>query len=400
MRTAPFAPWPVFGEEEIAAAVGVLRSGRVNSWTGSEVQAFEQEFARLVACRHAVAVANGTVALELALKALGVGPGDDVIVTARSFVASAGCCLVQGARPVFADVDAESQNITADSIRDVLTPRTKAIIAVHLAGWPCEMDPIMRLARQHGLAVIEDCAQAHGATYRGQPVGSLGDVAAFSFCQDKILTTGGEGGMLTTNRTDLWEKSWAYKDHGKSFRVRGRKPAPGFRWVHDQPGTNWRLTEMQAAIGRVMLCKLPEWLNRRRHLAAVLSDGLAGIDALRLPMPPPHVEHSYYKYYVFLRPGCLQPGWTRDRLLRALQAEGIPCSSGICPEIYREKAFDRPGLRPAKRLPVAAELGRRSIMLLVHPTLSEHDMADTVAAIRKVLAAAATTRTSQSRRAA
>jgi dTDP-4-amino-4,6-dideoxygalactose transaminase/lipopolysaccharide/colanic/teichoic acid biosynthesis glycosyltransferase len=386
----PFPPWPVFDEEMIDAASAVLRSGKVNYWTGQEARSFEREFAEFCGSRHAVALANGTVALELALAAVGVGPGDEVVVTCRSFVASASCCVVRGARPVFADVDPVSQNVTAESIRPCLTPRTKAVIAVHLAGWPCDMDPILRLARERGLLVIEDCAQAHGATYKGRPVGSLGHAAAFSFCQDKIITTGGEGGMLTTSDRSLWERAWSFKDHGKCWSaVERSKPGGAFQWLHRSIGTNGRMTEMQAAIGRVMLRRLPEWLRVRRQHAAMLHAELAGLPGLRVAVPPPHVEHSYYKYYAFVEPEQLRPGWSRDRIVEALRDQGIPCGSGICPEIYLEAAFNDLDCRPTRRLPIAKRLGETSMMFLMHPTLTEHEIRDTCRAVRKVLHAAA-----------
>lgn len=389
VRKDPLAPWPLFDPEMIQAATSVLQSGKVNYWTGNECRAFEEEFAAVAGCRYGVALANGTVALELALKALDIGPGDEVIVTCRSFFASAGCCVTCGAAPIFADVDPDSQNITAESIRAAVTPHTKAIIAVHLAGWPCEMDPILALARERGLWVIEDCAQAHGATYRGRPVGSLGHVAAFSFCQDKILSTGGEGGMLTTSDPEIWQKAWSYKDHGKSWNAVHHSNHPTvFKWLHESFGTNWRMTEFQAAIGRVALRRLPQWVEIRRHHAELLDRRLSRLPAIRTAFPPAHAGHSYYKYYAFLRPEELRPGWDRDRVVRALQAEGIPCGSGTCPEIYREQAFQgRPEL-PQRSLPVAAELGRTSLMLLVHPTLTPDDISTAAFAVEKVLSAA------------
>ena len=264
-----FSSWPHYDEDEVTAAMRVLQSGRVNYWTGQEGRQFEQEYAALVGAKYAVALMNGSVALEASLVALGMAPGDEVVVTSRTFIASASCVIMRGGRPVMADVDPVSQNITAETIAAALTPRTKGIIAVHLAGWPCDMDPIMNLAREKGLWVVEDCAQANGAIYKGRQVGSMGDVAAFSFCQDKIITTGGEGGMVTTNRHDIWDKIWSYKDHGKSFdAVYYREHPPGFRWLHESFGTNWRMTEMQAAIGRVQLRKLPQWLTLRRRNAA------------------------------------------------------------------------------------------------------------------------------------
>ncbi|MBS1801660.1 MAG: DegT/DnrJ/EryC1/StrS family aminotransferase [Acidobacteria bacterium] len=388
VRTRTLAPWPSLSEDEVQAVSNVLRSGKLNYWTGEEVRQFENEFASFAGCQHAIAVANGTVALELALYALEIGTGDEVIVPSRTFVASASCAIMRGARPVFADVDPISQTITADSISEVLSPRTKAIIAVHLAGWPCDMDPIIDLARKHGLRVIEDCAQAHGATYKGRPVGCLGDAAAFSFCQDKIMSTGGEGGMLTTNDDDLWRRAWSFKDHGKDHDAAYEQHhSSEFRWLHDSFGTNWRLTEMQAAIGRSLLAKLPSQLERRRTNADILSQRFRTLPALRVTAPPREIHHAYYKYYVFLRPEWLQAGWNRDRFLQAVVAEGIPCFCGSCSEVYLERAFPE-SMRPAQRLDVARQLGETSLMFLVHPTLNEQDMLDTAQAVEKVLSIA------------
>jgi dTDP-4-amino-4,6-dideoxygalactose transaminase len=377
--------WPRFDEDQIARAVAVLRSGKVNYWTGDEGRAFESEVARACGAGYAIALANGTVALELALHVLGIGPGDEVVVTPRSFVASAGVVVLRGARPVFADVDPDSQNLTPATVRAVLSPRTRAIIAVHLAGWPCEMDGLSELARAHDLKLIEDCAQAHGATYQGRPVGSIGDLAAFSFCQDKIMTTGGEGGMLTTADEDLWRAAWAYKDHGKSYdAVYHRDHPPGFRWVHESVGTNWRMTEPQAAIGRVQLRRLPEWLSARRRNAAILAARLRALPLLRVPEPPGHVGHARYKFYAFIREDRLARGWNRDRVMAAIADRGVPCFSGSCSEIYRERAFVDRDLAPPRPLPVAAALGASSLMLLVHPTLTPEHMTFACDAVEEV----------------
>ncbi len=385
-RSTPFAPWPWFEEEVLEAAMQPLRSGKVNYWTGDEGRQFETEYAASVGCKHAIVVANGTVALELALYALGIGPGDEVIVASRTFIASASCIVMRGATPVMADVDRDSQNITAYTIRAALTSRTKAIIAVHLAGWPCDMDGVLTVASEHGLKVIEDCAQAHGAEYKGRLVGSMGNINAFSFCQDKIMTLGGEGGLVTTNDSTLWSPAWAYKDHGKSHdAVYNRIHPDGFRWLHESFGTNWRITEMQSAMGRVLLRNLPEMVGRRRRHAATLTQRFLEMSALRVTVAPADIAHSYYKYYVFLRPERLRAGWTRDRVIDSIKAEGIPCFSGSCSEIYLEKAFSS-DMRPLERLPVAKELGETSLMFLVHPTLSDNDMYDTADAVEKVLA--------------
>ncbi len=379
------APWPFFAADEIAAAQSVLKSGKVNYWTGEEGRFFEKEFSTFTGTRYAVALANGTVALELALYAFGIGPGDEVIVTSRTFIASASCIVMRGATPVMADVDPVSQNITAETIKPLITQRTKAIIAVHLAGWPCDMDPIMELAQKYNLKVIEDCAQAHGATYKGKPVGLLGHAAAFSFCQDKIITTGGEGGMLTTNDQAVWEKAWSYKDHGKNYdAVYGPQRGNGFRWIHDSFGTNWRMTELQSAIGRIQLRKLPSWLKKRRANASLLSKEFIHIPALRVTVPSPEIEHAYYKYYVFIRPEFLKQEWNRDRIQAEINAAGVPCYNGSCSEIYLENAFSE-RLRPSQRLQIAKELGETSLMFLVHPTLTTVDMKRTCSLVKKVL---------------
>ncbi|MER1967990.1 DegT/DnrJ/EryC1/StrS aminotransferase family protein [Castellaniella sp. GW247-6E4] len=372
MLNTPFPPWPSFTPEEADAVRDVVLSNRVNYWTGQECREFEREFAAWSGTRHAIALANGTVALDLALAGLGIGPGDEVVVTPRTFLASVSCVVNAGARPVFADVDSDSQNLTAGAIRAVLTPRTRAVICVHLAGWPCDMDPIMELAREHGLLVIEDCAQAHGARYKGRPVGSIGHVGAWSFCQDKVMTTGGEGGMVTTDDADLWKRMWAYKDHGKSWdAVYERQHPPGYRWLHESFGTNWRMIEVQAAIGRIQLRRMDVWHEARLRHARRIWEAARALPGLRVPEVPEGIDHAAYKCYVFLRPEALAPDWSRERILREISDQGVPAYSGSCSEVYLEKAFDGTDFRPAQRLPIARELGDTSLMFLVHPTLAD-----------------------------
>jgi dTDP-4-amino-4,6-dideoxygalactose transaminase len=380
-----FSSWPHFEADEIEAVAAVLRSGRVNYWTGDEGRQFEHEFAAFCGTKHAVCLANGTLALELALQAIGISSGDEVITTSRTFIASGSCAVMRGARPICVDVDRNSQNMTAETIREKITPRTKAIIAVHLAGWPCDMDPILSLASEYDLKVIEDCAQAQGAFYKGRPVGSMGDAAAFSFCQDKIMTTGGEGGMLTTNDSGLWNRAWSYKDHGKSYdSVFNTQRAPGFRWLHNSFGTNWRMTEMQAAIGRRALQKLSGWVKTRRANASVLTDAFSKLNGLRITQPEQEIYHAYYKYYAFVRPERLRPSWNRDRIMAALSERGVSCLSGSCGEIYLEKAFPQEW-KPDRRLPVARELAETSLLFLVHPTLSTSDMQEVANVVTDVM---------------
>ncbi|MEE8057931.1 MAG: DegT/DnrJ/EryC1/StrS aminotransferase family protein [Pseudomonadales bacterium] len=382
-----FAPWPTFSDEELASVERVLLSGKVNYWTGTEGREFEREFASYCGTQHAVALSNGTVALEVILRCFGIGEGDEVIVTPRTFIASASAIAIVGAKPIFADVDAISQNITAATVQPVLTPNTKAIIAVHLAGWPCDMDPLMSLAQDHNLKVIEDCAQAHGATYRGIPVGGIGHAAAWSFCQDKIISTGGEGGMVTTNDSTLWGKIWSYKDHGKSWSaVHERQHPPGFKWLHESVGTNLRMTEMQAAIGRIQLGKLPHWNLTRRENACRINETTRPFGIVRNIVWPDEIQHACYKHYVILNPERLKAGWNQNRIIQEISARGIPCFQGSCAEIYLEKCFEFKNLSPQTHLPVAKILGETTLMFLVHPTLTKADIANTCSVIEEVFA--------------
>jgi len=381
--------WPYFAEDEIQAVTEVLQSGKVNQWTGPHVKAFEQEFAQYIGVDHAIAMANGTVTLETALRACGVGVGNEVIVSPRTFLATASSVVMCGATPIFADVDLQSQNITAQTIAAKITPRTKAIIPVHLAGWPCEMDEIMSLAEANNLYVIEDCAQAHGAEYKGKKVGAWGHVGSFSFCQDKIMTTGGEGGMVVTNDDTLWKKMWSWKDHGKDYdTVFHTEHPPGFRWLHGDFGTNLRMSAMQAAIGSQQLTKLDHWVAMRRHYAERLKQAFAEFSCIFVPMPGPESVHAFYKFYCFVKPELLARDWNRDRIMQEITQQGIPCFSGSCSEIYLEKCFETQGLQPEQRLSNAKRLGETSLMFMVHPTLSEQDIDQTIAIIQDVLSQA------------
>lgn len=389
MLNTPFSPWPSFTQEEADAVSRVLLSNKVNYWTGSECREFEKEFAAWVGCEYAVALGNGTLALDVALKALNVGEGDEVITTPRTFLASASSIVTAGANPVFADVDLNSQAITAESIETVLTPKTKAVIVVHLGGMPAEMDAIMALSEKHGFYVIEDCAQAHGAKYKGRSVGTIGHIGAWSFCQDKIMTTGGEGGMVTTNSKELWAKMWSYKDHGKSYdAVYNAQHQPGFRWLHESFGTNWRMTEIQAVLGRIQLTRMEQWTTNRRSYGKMLDDVVKGFACIRLVEVPDYIEHAEYKHYFFVRPENLALGWDRDRIVNAVVEKGVPCMQGSCAEVYLEKAFDNTPWRPAVRLKNARLLGETSIMMLVHPTLTKDEMSKACKVLDEVLSLA------------
>jgi len=396
-----FAPWPSFSEEEAEAIKDILLSNKVNYWTGDECRIFEKEFAEWSGVKYSIALANGTLALEVALRALDIGPGDEVVVTPRTFIASISCVVNVGATPIFADVDPESGNITAETISKVLTSKTKGIICVHFAGWPCDMDPIMALASLHNIKVIEDCAQAHGAMYKGRSVGSIGHIGAWSFCQDKIMTTGGEGGMVTTNDEILWRKMWAYKDHGKSYEaVYERDHPPGFRWVHESFGSNFRIIEIQATIGRIQLKRMVEWSAKRNENALSVLKAFESFKAIRIPnfkcnrdcikdcSSLSQCQHAQYKCYVYVENAHLKEGWSRDRIIQEIEMRGVPCFQGGCSEVYLEKAFEGTGFIPKNRLPIAKMLGDTSLMFLLHPTLTQENINKTKEVIMDVLKSA------------
>ena len=391
MLNTSFTSWPSFSEEEANAVKNVLLSNKVNYWTGNECREFEKEFAVWSNSEYAIALGNGTLALDSALKALDIGFGNEVIVTSRTYIASVTSIVTAGAIPIFADIDKNSQNITTTSIRSMITKKTKAIICVHLAGWPCEMDEIIELANEFNLYVIEDCAQAHGAKYKSKPVGSIGNIGCWSFCQDKIMTTGGEGGMVTTNDKSLWSKMWSYKDHGKSYKaVYEQKHPDGFQWLNESFGTNWRMTELQGVIGRIQLKRMSNWHSNRISNALKIWNTAKQCKGLRVPSIPDYIEHAAYKCYVFIKLEELKNGWGRDKVKKEINELGVPCYAGVCPEVYLEKAFDNSGFRPKERLANAKELGQSSLMFLVHPTLTKNEIQQTCDAITSVMNLATT----------
>ena len=373
------APWPNYEADEIEAATETLSSGKVNYWTGELGKQFELAYATHVGQNYAIAVSNGTVALELALRALGIGTGDEVIVASRSYVASASCVMMVGATPIFADVDINSGNITHETVQPLISNKTKAIIPVHVGGWPCDMPAIMDLANNHQVVVIEDCAQAHGAFVGGKPVGSWGHAAIFSFCQDKIISTGGEGGMLLLRDEESYKKAWAYKDIGRSYdAVYHKEHADGFRWLVETAGSNFRMTEFQAAIGLTQLTKLPNWIAKRNNNANSLIKTLNQFDFFETPMlaSSEGSQNAYYRLYTKVKVGTIKNGLSgcdlRNYIINQLVTAGVPCFSGSCAEIYREKLFAN--LSSFYRLPNATSFSDYALCFLVHHTITPEQL--------------------------
>ena len=384
-------PWPIFEADELAAVDAVLRSGRVNYWTGDQCKLFERAWSDYHGGMHSLAMANGSLTLDTALRVLDIGAGDEVIVSPRSYVASAMCAVLAGAKPVFADVEANSGNMTVASMEAVRTSRTKACIPVHIAGWPCDMPAISAWAAQHGIHIIEDCAQAHGAHIDGRSVGTWGVFSSWSFCQDKIMSTGGEGGMLCTPDLRLWKKAWQYSQHGKNYDLSHAKVSePGFRWLIEHEGTNLRMTEMQAAIGLCQLRKLDDWVARRARNSAIMQEKLRGLRGVRVPSTP--AGHAHYRCMAYAHAAADRP-----KLLAALVRAGLQANIGSCSEIYREPIFTQHGLAPKNKLPVAHALGETSIALVVHHTIDEVTMHRHAGEVRSALESVDATRAESGR---
>jgi dTDP-4-amino-4,6-dideoxygalactose transaminase len=386
------SPWPYYEADEIEAASQTLQTGKVNYWTGELGRQFEAAYAQHVGKQYGVALANGTVALELALRVLGVKAGDEVIVASRSYVASASCVLLVGATPVFADVDIESGNISAQTIAPLITNKTKAIIPVHVGGLPCDMPAIMAIANQFNIVVVEDCAQAHGAYVADKPVGAWGHAATFSFCQDKIISTGGEGGMLLLNNEVAYKKAWAYKDIGRSFdAVYHQQHSLGFRWLTESAGSNFRMTEFQAAIGLKQLGKLSNWITQRNHNAEKIIRILKNFDFVEVHRPEKTSGNlnAYYRLYAKLKAGVDIGGLSgeslRNAIISRLENAGVPCFVGSCSEIYREKLFA--DLRDLSKLslPNAANWAINGFCFLVHPTITAEQLTQIALNIERVM---------------
>ncbi len=361
--TFTFPEWPIYGKDEQEAVLQVLQSGKGNYWSGELGKEFEHSFASWCGIEHGLCVSNGTVALEIALKSLGISAGDEVIVPARSFLASAAAIVSVGAEPVFADVDLSTGNICPSAVKENITDLTKAILVVHLDGCPANISAIMELAKVNGLYVIEDCAQAHGATINNQKVGTFGDVGTFSFCQDKIMSTGGEGGMIATNNNDVYEVAWSLRDHGRDRALsQSNNHPPGFRWLQTRFGTNARMTEMQSAIGCCQLNKVDDWLTQRRSNAAQLTEIISSWEGVQVPELPAQTQSAFYRL------GALcESEEIRNHYMQSLRELGIPATVGACPEIYKEAAFKEGGFAPNERLPNAVNVGNRYLAIPVHP---------------------------------
>lgn len=375
MKNLKKSIWPTYDLNDVSKTSKILLSNKVNYWTGDEGKKFEIEFAKFSNSKYAIAVSNGTVALDLSLKALNLKKNDEVIVTPRSFIASVSSVVTHGATPVFADIDFNSGNISPNTILKAITKKTKAIICVHIAGFPCDMENIMKLAKKYSLKVIEDCSQAHGARIKNKSVGSFGDIATWSFCQDKIITTGGEGGMITTNTYKLWEKCWSLKDHGKNYQEVFFSKKKGYRWLHNTFGGNYRLTEFQSALGRIQLKKIKNWHNKRFKNSKTILDELKKFKGLvTIPKISKDVTHAWYRCCVTINKIYLKKNWSRDKILDELRLKNVSANIGSCPEIYLEKAFSNKSYKPKKRLIKAKLLGETNIAFLVHPTISLYEL--------------------------
>jgi perosamine synthetase len=355
-QTIPIAK-PLLGKEELEAVREVFESGQLVQW--KKVRLFEEEFAKYVGVKHAVAVSNGTAALDLALKALNVMPKDKVVTSAFSFVASANCVLYQGAKPIFADIDPKTFNIDPSDVAKKITARTKAIIPVHLFGQPAEMKELEEVAEEHKIALIEDAAQAHGAEYRGRKVGSIGIMGCFSFYPTKNMTTG-EGGIITTNNKEVAEKVRLLRDHGQADK-----------YHHVVLGYNYRMTEVSAAVGLIQLKKLDVFNERRRENAKTLTEGIQRIKGLTPPYIAEGVKHVFNQFVVRVEKD--QP-LKRDKLAEQLKSMGVGVAVHYPLPIYKQPIYVELGYEKTN-CPMAEDACKRVLSIPVHPAVSKKDIA-------------------------
>ncbi len=387
----------MYTSKQIKKVSMVLKNNKTNYWTGKECKKFEVEFSKYIGNKYSVAVSNGSVALEIALRVLELKKGDRVIVTPRSFIISASIVLNLGLRPIFADVD-HNGNLSIEGIKKVYKNSVKAIIIVHLNGLSCDLDPILKFVKKNKTFLIEDCSQAHGAIYKGKQVGSYGDISTWSFCQDKIISTGGEGGMISTNNKRLFLKSWSLKEHGKNYNhVFFKKHKTNFKWLHDNLGSNYRMTEMQASIGREQLSILDKTINKRNLVANLYIKGLEiYFEKFRL-LYKPNFKHkscsikfsekscnkcvnAFYRLNFYIKNKKIK----QLKLIQDLIKYKVECGVGSCPEIYREKIFQKLKAYPKKRLTNAKLLGERSIMFPINPYKSIKKIKSEIFFIKKI----------------
>ena len=390
--------YPTFNSLVIKKVEKVLRSGRVNYWTGNQCKKFEKEFSNYLGNKYSVAVSNGSVALEIALKALNLNKDDEIIVTPRSFVISASCVLNLGLKPIFSDVD-DNGNLSIEGIKKVFNKNTKVIIAVHLNGLVCDLDPILKFVKKRNIFLIEDCSQAHGAVYKDKKAGSFGDISTWSFCQDKIISTGGEGGMISTNKKKLWLKIWSLKEHGKNYNdVFFKKHKLGFKWLHSDLGSNHRMTEMQAAIGRDQLKFLDKQIKKRNLLANIYLNLLREFYEKKNILETPDFKcqtcpfktqikrcnkclHSFYRLNLFINKKFIN----RNKLLYQLNKLKINCGVGSCPEIFKEKIFKKLKIYPKYKLLNAKLLGETSLTFPINPNKKIAQIKKEVKIIKTIL---------------
>jgi dTDP-4-amino-4,6-dideoxygalactose transaminase len=389
----------VYNQKQINLVSEILEKNKTNYWTGDHGGLFEREFSKYHGVKYSVCVSNGSVALEIALKALNLKKTAAVIVTPRSFIISASCVLNLGLRTIFADID-QNGNLSIEGIKKVYNKSVKAIIVVHLNGLPCDMDPILKFVKKNKLFLIEDCSQAHGAIYKNKKVGSYGNISTWSFCQDKIISTGGEGGMISTNSKKLWSKCWSLKDHGKNFKsIFYKKHKTGFKWLHDNLGSNYRMTEMQSIIGRCQLKSLDKQIIKRTQIAYLYIDGLKDFwTKYNLLQKPNFIcstcplknqankkcnfcRNVFYRLNLFINSKKIK----QLKLINEFNKKKIACGVGSCPEIYREKIFKKLKAYPKKRLANAKLLGETSIVFPINPYRSLSDIKIEINSIKNII---------------
>ncbi len=377
--------WPHYSNRIANLVKKTILSGKVNYWTGNLCEKFENKFSKFIDVKYCCSISNASVGLEIALNALDIKKNDEVIVPSRTYITSASAILRVNAKPIFADIEKNSLNIDINSIKKNINRNTKAIICVHLAGYPCDMENILKIAKKNNLKVIEDCSQAHGAMIKNRSVGSFGDISVWSFCNDKIISTGGEGGMIACNNKTIYKKIWSIKDCGRSYdKIRKKTTKVGYRWLYDSIGTNFRMTEMQAAIGILQLKELKSYLKKRNRNANILRNALKKINFIDFQNVDKKLYHAYYRFTILVNKTKIKKGNSRDTILKQLINNKIPATVGVCPELYKEKVFHKFRKKYTDKY-YAKEVGKNIICFSVDPSISEKNMQSISNKIKRIM---------------
>lgn len=365
-----YEKWPSYSLKEANDVKQAIIKSNLNYWTGKETLKFEKKFSNFFGLKYALAISNASTGLDIAIKALNIQKNDEVIVSPKSYYSSVSCIIKNKAKPIFIDVNLNSHCFDENKIEEKITNKTKLILCVHLGGFPCNMKKIKKIAKKYNLFILEDCSQAHGAMIGNKFVGTFGDISVWSFCNDKIISTG-EGGVISSNKKKLFKKIWSLKENGRDYdAVYSKKHKFGYKWIHNHLGYNYRMTEMQAILGLNQLNKLNKNISIRNYFYQQIIKNYENFEAVKFQKIPKSYTNSFYRLYAIVNLNFIKSEWDRDRLIKYLNKIGIDCNVGSCSELYKEKGIKK-YFKNNHILPNAEILSKNSIAFNIHHKCSE-----------------------------